>query len=129
MICWFGSLGADNKRRLEKSVKCSQNTVGTELNDIFVRLEPLGGKRPVCPDPQNSLHASCKASLLAAGEGRGFGSSCHFRSLLCIFKKTNNKCRFYMCNVNLRFFFFSFLTSSNVFMCFFSLNHNICGFS
>lgn len=75
MICWFGSLGADNKRRLEKSVKCSQNTVGIELNDIFVRLEPLGGKRPVWPDPQNSLHASCKASLLAAGEGRGFGSS------------------------------------------------------
>lgn len=87
MICWFGSLGADNKRRLEKSVKCSQNTVGIELNDIFVRLEPLGGKRPVCPDPQNSLHASCKASLLAAGEGSGFGSSCHFRSLLCILKK------------------------------------------
>lgn len=77
MICWFGSLGADNKR-VEKRVKCSQNTVGTELNDIFVRLEPLGGKRPVCPDPQNSLHASCKASLLATGEGR---------SLLCILKK------------------------------------------
>lgn len=90
MICWFGSLGADNKRRFEKSVKCSQNTVGIELNDIFVRLEPLGGKRPVCPDPQNSLHASCKASPLAAGEGRGFGSSFHketIRSLLCILKK------------------------------------------